>query len=419
MKQIILVGILVCLFYISCSDETENNSTDAESMDIDPDTSVEPIDAGVDIFVCKNDIGVEPIVIIDDKPFKKGPYIMYTDTTSTTIMWETETVAPSVVEYGEKQSSLDKVMGEESDLHEVRITGLKPDTEYFYRAGDGQNMSIMFKFRTNPSHHKPFRFVAYGDSQNHPEIHSKLIPMIAARSPSFVLHAGDAVERGGEEERWQTEFFDVVRPLIFYIPYYISIGNHEANSQYFYKYVSYPYPEGDEQHESYYWFKYGAVFVIVIDSNKYYFGTEDPQHRWVINTLKRPEAVWAGLRIALFHEAAYTDGWGTCNYDGNLQVRSSLLPVLEKGGVDLIINGHTHGYERGFLNGVYHMIVGGGGGDLDHKCNDFEFIQKTNYVHHFISADVLCDKVHIEAVDIDGNVFDSFDIPFSYPKPAK
>ncbi len=405
--------LIITLFSLSCSDEREYIST----IDILSDTI--STDISPDIYICQNNLNTEQIQISDSKPFIKGPYIMYTDETSTTIMWQTHETRVSIVEYGESKDALKKIIQEDSIIHEIKITGLNPDTLYFYRAGDGEDMSDFFTFRTNPSNHRPFRFAAYGDSQNHPERHSKLIPMIAQLGPSFIIHAGDAVEKGLEEERWQTELFDVIRPLSFYIPYYIAIGNHEENSEYYYKYLSYPYPEGDEQHESYYWFKYGAVFVIVIDSEKYLFGTEDPQHLWVVKTLQRPEAIWAGLRIAVFHQAAYTEGWGHCDYDGNLRVRNSLIPALEKGGINLILNGHTHGYERGYLNGIYHMIIGGGGGDLDMKCNDFPFIEKTNYVHHFIYGDVLCDRLKITAVDIDGNIFDTFEIPFKYPTPTK
>ncbi|MGC8927305.1 MAG: metallophosphoesterase [Myxococcota bacterium] len=418
MKNLSLFILLLGLtpFY-NCSDVSENILLDSGYSGFNADTAIS--DVAIDIYICNVDATFESIQLSNYKPFVKGPYIMYTDTSSTTIMWQTEDTEPTVVEYGEREDKLEKIIKDEAIVHEVRITNLKPGTRYFYRVGGGETMSEFFTFATNPGYNKPFRFAAYSDSQNHPERHSRLIPLIAALGPSFILHAGDAVERGWEEERWQTELFDVIRPIAFYIPYYMAMGNHEANSDYYYKYLSYPYPEGDEQHESYYWFKYGSVFVIVIDSEKYIFGTEDPQHRWIVKTLKMPEAVWAGLRIAVFHESAYTDGWGHCDYDGNLQIRSSLIPVLEKGGVNLILNGHTHGYERGYLNGVYHMIIGGGGGDLDSKCNDFPFIQKTNYVHHFIYADVLCDRAIITAVDIDGDIFDSFEIPFDYPKPAK
>ncbi|MCX7957539.1 MAG: metallophosphoesterase family protein [Deltaproteobacteria bacterium] len=418
MKKLITVFSFSLLLTISfaCSDETQDNAMTGLS-DISPDISTE--DSVSDIYKCQGDIKTEPIEITDYKPFVKGPYVMYTDTTSSTIMWQTEKTEPSVADYGENQISLKRISGKEDVLHEIKIEGLKPDTLYYYRVGDGNNMTEFFTFKTSPAISKPFRFAAYSDSQSYPERHSRLIPMIANLGPAFILHAGDAVERGWEEERWQTEVFDVIRPLAFFIPYYFAIGNHEANTDYYYKYLSYPYPDNEPQHESYYWFRYGAVFVIVIDSEKYIFGKDDPQHKWIVKTLEMPEAVWAGLRIAVFHQSAYTDGWGHCDYDGNLQIRSSLIPALEKGGINLILNGHTHGYERGLLNGVYHMIIGGGGGDLDMKCNNFPFIEKTNYVHHFIYGDVLCDKVIIHAIDIDGNLFDEFEIPFDFPKPSK
>ncbi len=417
MKRINLVLFAsIITLCISCADEKQDY-TDLSTNDIIEDADT--LDIKTDTHKCKNIIETKPIQVIDYKPFVKGPYLMYSDSTSVTIMWQTEDEESSVVDFGENQISFKRITTSNNKIHEVKIDNLKPDTLYYYRVGNGIYMTDLFTFRTNPVNHKPFRFAAYSDSQNHPERHTRLIPLIAEKGPAFIIHAGDAVEKGREEDRWQSELFDVIRPIAFYIPYYFAIGNHEANSEYYYRYFSYPYPEDNPQHESYYWFRYGAVFVIVIDSQKYLFGTEDPQHKWIINTLKRPESLWAGLRIAVFHQSAYTEGWGDCDYDGNLQIRNSLIPALEQGGINLILNGHTHGYERGFLNGVYHMIIGGGGGDLDRHCNDFPFIEMTNYVHHFIYADILCDKAIITAVDIDGNKFDEFEIPFKFPEPSR
>lgn len=416
MKGLKIYVFLTIFFLFSCSDE--NN----EYMDIDSPhfrEDITAIDSSADIYKCDSNLKTDPIEITDYKPFLKGPYIMYTTSTSTIIMWETERTEPSVVDFGKNQISLKRITAESNTIHEVKIAGLEPDTLYYYRVDDGANMTDFFTFKTSPVKNRPFRFAAYSDSQNYPERHSKLIPLIARLGPSFILHAGDAVEKGSDKDRWQKEVFDVIRPLSFFIPYYFAMGNHEANSEYYYKYLSYPYPPDEPQHESYYWFKYGPVFVIVIDSEKYIFGKEDPQHKWIVNTLKMPEAVWAGIRIALFHESAYTEGWGHCDYDGNLQIRGSLIPALKSGGINLILNGHTHGYERGVIEGMYNLIIGGGGGDLDQKCNEFPFIEKTNYVHHFIYGDVLCDKLKITAVDIDGNEFDHFEIPFDYPKPCE
>jgi hypothetical protein len=234
---------------------------------------------------------------------------------------------------------------------------------------------------------------------------------MAAWGGSFVLHAGDEIGDGTSAAAWQTEFYDVIRPLAHRVPYFIGVGNHEKDSPLYYRYVSYPTAQ-----ESYYTFAWGDVFFIAIDSNKYLFGTLDPQHEWIGKQLKTPEARDAKWRVAFFHEPAYSESWGGCTYEGNPAIRSALVPMLEKGGVNLVINGHTHEYERGLLNGVYHVITGGGGGDLENDwCIDFPQITVRRPVHNFLALEASCDALTLKAIDIDGNEFDSITIPPGFP----
>jgi hypothetical protein len=88
--------------------------------------------------------------------------------------------------------------------------------------------------------------------------------------------------------------------------------------------------------------------------------------------------------------------------------------MLEQAGVNMILNGHTHDYQMGVLNGVYHVISGGGGGALEDKhCFTFPWVQKEIFAYNFLSVDVGCDEMTVRAIDITGAELDKFSIPAS------
>ena len=59
--------------------------------------------------------------------------------------------------------------------------------------------------------------------------------------------------------------------------------------------------------------------------------------------------------IAFFHHPPYTKGSHDSDTEAQLiEMRANVLPILEAGGVDLVLTGHSHSYERSFLiNGHY------------------------------------------------------------------
>jgi UDP-2,3-diacylglucosamine pyrophosphatase LpxH len=369
-------------------------------------------DAGFDGGVCTEADGATPVPMTKDTTFVKGPYLMYTDGTSIVVKWESATKTASVVEYGPTDALGLKATGDDAVIHMVTLTGLKPGTGYYYRAGDGTVMSMIFQAHTAAAPGTPFRFAAYADSQAHPEIHSQIVAEAAAFGPSFIVHAGDEVSTGSDPTQWQTLLFDVIRPLAHRVPYFVSIGNHEAQSHYFYDYVWYPAPKGVEAPSSYYTFTWGDVFFIVFDSTKFVLGTYDSQYEWAVKQLATKEARSAKWRVAVWHEVAYTEAWGNCDYTGEERFRETLIPMLEKYKVQMIINGHTHDYQRGILNGVYHVICGGGGGDLETlHCTTFPWVNVEKFVHNHLEVEVGCSEMKVSGIELGGAVIDTFSIP--------
>ncbi|MFA6032199.1 MAG: metallophosphoesterase family protein [Myxococcota bacterium] len=393
-------SVLACLLVTAAACSTDERTADAGQ------------DGGTDAGVCTERQSWPAIPVLADTTFIKGPYLMYTTTNSAIIRWESAASGPSVVEYGATAALGMKASGDDAAIHKVEIAGLVADTTYHYRAGDGVTMSGVLTLRTAPMPGTPFRFAAYGDDQVHPEIHSRLIPRIAAFGASFVQQLGDAVGDGHDPAAWQLEFFDVIRPISHHIPYFLAMGNHEGNSDYWYDYMAYPHPDDDLQHMSWYSYTWGDLFVVVMDGNKYVMGTDDPQYIWLKKQLSSPAARRAKWRVAAFHQAAYTQAWGHCDYTGEERFRDTIIPLLEQKGVQMILNGHTHDYQRGTLNGVYHVISGGGGGDLEfQRCITYPWVEVENFTHHFTAIEAGCDEMTVTAIDLDGNVIDTFKIP--------
>ena len=85
------------------------------------------------------------------------PYLQNAEPTSMTIMWETNEGEESIVEWGTTAKLGKKTSGKAfkvnygtSRLHEVKLTGLKRFTEYYYRVKTGKLRSDIFNLRPRP-----------------------------------------------------------------------------------------------------------------------------------------------------------------------------------------------------------------------------------------------------------------------------
>jgi hypothetical protein len=85
------------------------------------------------------------------------------------------------------------------------------------------------------------------------------------------------------------------------------------------------------------------------------------------------------------------------------QGRRFLVPLFEMYGVDLVLNGHDHIYERSYKDGVYYLITGGGGAGLysiNVAPNPYQQVARA--VHHYATIDVESNMLTVAAVGVDG-----------------
>lgn len=253
----------------------------------------------------------------------------------------------------------------EAQYHTVRFTGLKPDTLYAYRVGDGSNWSEWNQFRTAAGGPQALTFLYTGDAQN--DIFSKWSRVIRAGyrlapGARFIIHAGDLVNRGSDDKLWG-EWFGAAGWINAVIPSLPSPGNHEYSSRKITAHwrAQFDLPEHGPAglEETCYYVDVQGVRIVSLNSNEQL----EEQARWLDEVLSGNRNRWT---IITFHHPVFSPARSR----DNARVRSLWQPVFDKHGVDLVLQGHDHTYARsGLLAGegaepgksgtVYVVSVGG------------------------------------------------------------
>ncbi len=139
----------------------------------------------------------------------------------------------------------------------------------------------------------------------------------------------------------------------------------------------------------------GDTLVLSLDSTR----PDDPeQASWLADTLKASEATW---KIATMHHPPYSGGY----HGSSLDVRDAFSPMFEKFGVQLVLSGHDHDFQRSeMINGVTYVVSGAAAETRDSHLADFSVAAWSQL--HFLDIGVWPDRMEVRAVDQDGNVFD-------------
>jgi hypothetical protein len=84
------------------------------------------------------------------------------------------------------------------------------------------------------------------------------------------------------------------------------------------------------------------------------------------------------------------------------------MPLFEQHGVDLVLNGHNHGYEHSIQNGVHYVVSGGGGASIYPCVDDQPWLVTCIAVNHFLIVDIEGEKMSVTALGTEGQTIDSF-----------
>lgn len=301
----------------------------------------------------------------------RAPYLQMPTPTAITLRWQTARAEIGVVRYGLRPDRLDRQVREAGprESHRVRLTGLQPDTRYYYAVGnpDGDRYAgAGYTFHTLAgSTAVPVRFAVLGDPGDPTPQQIRARNALSAwlerqARPGrprldLLLTTGDNAYPSGTNAQFQQGFFAPYAALLRQVPVIPAYGNHDARRRVFFKLFDFPtrgeaggLPSGTER-----WFSldHGPLHLVVLDSSSGRLRPDHPMLDWLRRDLAANTRPWT---VAVMHHPPYTDGSHDSDNrrdsDGRMfEIREHLLPVLEAGGVDLVLAGHSHMYERSHL----------------------------------------------------------------------
>jgi acid phosphatase type 7 len=306
------------------------------------------------------------------------------------VRWRTNYEYDGIVRWGSSPSNLNQSMssGAASRDHEFEITGLIPDTVYYYAVGDstttfaGGDSEHFFRTFPTPGAPRASRIWVLGDSgtadANAAAVRDAYYSYTGAAATDLWLMLGDNAYSHGSFEQYQAAVFDMYPDTLRQSPLYATRGNHEDSAADFYGQFTFPTSgEGGglaSGSEAYYSFDYANIHFICLDSDSTSRLIGGAMLTWLEADLATTEQDWI---IAFWHHPPYTKGThdsdDPADSSGRMfDMRENVLPILEDYGVDLVLSGHSHSYERSYLiDGHYGvsstydpltMLVDGGNG---------------------------------------------------------
>jgi hypothetical protein len=336
----------------------------------------------------------------------RGPYLQNVTPVSIMVRWRTDASGRSRVRFGKTVDALDQVADDSALVteHKVVIKGLTPYTKYYYSIGamknklQGDSSNYFFTLPATGST-GTIRVAAFGDcgnnSVNQRNVRDQVLNYLHGDYLNAWILLGDNTYPDGTDAEFQQNFFNVYKDnLLKKYPLYTSPGNHDYHDVDFSSalaqqtheiayYQNFSMPVDGEaggvasHTQSYYSFDIGNVHFLSLDSygkqdNARLSDTTGSQVRWIKEDLaKAHNATWI---VAYWHHPPFTMGSHNGDDDKELtDIREKFIPILERYGVDIVLCGHSHDYERS------RMMYGYYG-----KENEFD---KTKYVVNGKSRD--------------------------------
>lgn len=310
---------------------------------------------------------------VTEPTLTRGPYLQIQTMNSAVIRWRTDFMTDSRVAYGTDAASLTNVVADaaKTNEHIVQIPGLTPETRYFYSIGTSNMVFVgdtNFFLVTAPpiGSVRPVRLWALGDSGtadvNSRAVRDAYLNFPQTRPVDVWLMLGDNAYDAGTDAEYQAAVFDTYPMLLRNTFLWPTIGNHESDQSH--TAVTFPYldifslPANAEAGgvasgtPRYYSFDYANVHFVCLDSMTSDRSTNGAMQTWLRTDLQNSTQEW---KIAFCHHPPYTKGSHDSDVESDLiDMRTKIIPDLESLGVDLLLNGHSHSYERSYLlNGHY------------------------------------------------------------------
>ncbi|MCA9688668.1 MAG: metallophosphoesterase family protein [Myxococcales bacterium] len=385
---------------------------------------------------------------LDEAALARWPYVQRVSATAATVAWgiaDDERPAPAQLHmgrddaYGLVADASAQVIpalpqGGGLRLYAATLEGLTPATEYCYQlVVDGAPLASGLRFHTAPAGDDAVvRFAVVGDFGTGSDAQRQILAQIVAVHErdglDLLLTTGDNAYGAGTHQEWQENVFAIYQPLLTGVPMFPVIGNHDDKTDEAQPYLDSLFlPEQalrEQDHERYYSIDWGPLHFVALDTERALddmtpglllpeLDEPDEQDDWFRQDMEAQGRPW---RIVSFHQPAFSNTEGR---SPEQRMRQEFVPMFEEFGVQLVVQGHNHLYERYHAikgttltttmgGGVTYLVTGGGGQSL-YEEDSYEdpyqvtFAEKHNFVYGVIDGCTMT----LTAIDEAGLEFDA------------
>lgn len=354
--------------------------------------------------------------------FSHGPYLQELTPDGVTFVFTTSVDGVAWIEIQSPEGAStehyqlkDGLRNAFTSFYSVRVTHLKPNTEYKYRLkakemsgnrwypiGYGDSIaSAWYSFKTLNPAAEGGTFIALSDMHGDNDKLRTLLNLCDYREAETIFYVGDMMTHYDGKLVPFERFIDTsVELFASHTPFVMVRGNHETRGEYARSYFDF-IPKSDGK--IYGTYLHGDIMFLLIDggedkvdTHQEYDGLTDfdsyrsEQAEWLKEVVQTPEFRNARYRIVLSHyptiypaeEGATAPGR---NY-GPRDLNRKILPILNGANIDLMISGHTHRYSMN---------------EPQEGLNNFPVLVNSNDMAAKLT--VADGKIQVKAVDSQGN----------------
>lgn len=362
------------------------------------------------------------------------------DPTTMNVIWASDTTAGGHVGYfiGQDpgqywvQSAEYCYAGHNMVFHLATMTYLIPEVEVTYKVcstgGNEIKCSEDFTFTPIDPNAQHFEWISIADHGDSSEAMTVSDAIIADTSAQIVTVSGDISYADGDQSVWDN-WFNYQQDSMTKIPWITAVGNHENEPIYEFEPYTHRFDSDGKTSTETFWYSrnYPGVHMVFM-STEHDYNPGSPQYNWLEEDLSSVDRSVTPFVIVYGHHPMYSSN----SYHGSeVELRDAVENLYVEKGVDFVIAGHDHFYERTWpvnsgtvvdsgTDGLFarghapiHLVIGMGGRsayeDLDEPQPEWSAYRENNsYGWTKWKYDGKMREISFTFYRIDGTIGDQF-----------
>lgn len=279
-----------------------------------------------------------------------------------------------------------------------------PDGSYTVAAA-----SASYRAKLLPAADRRVRAAAFGDSGKANDAQRRVAAAVERYDPDLVLLLGDIVYPSGKDEHYGPKFFKPYQALLPRIPFFPAAGNHDYGNTIDKKkaLTRYAVYRSVFRRPPFYSFDAGPVHFVSLDTNRAFAiaaATDlEEQAAWLKQDLQTSDKPW---KVVFCHVQLHSSP----PHGNHALLRRVLGPALKAGGAHLVLQGHSHLYERGQVDGIVYATVGTGGAGLNTGLQKDDWVEASLRRHGFAALEADARRLAMRFISDAGETLDSFEL---------